>query len=142
MAQQPAFRIDNLERVLAAFEGAPQIIETEVSTAIERVTDAARERLSREPSEIASQRYIRSHRLSGEWQNQKARFVVAGNSRRSVLRNITPYARWVQSRADQAKVHQRRWSTVEDIQEELKPMAEDELRAAGVRALNQIAGAI
>lgn len=139
---QPAFTIKNLEQIIAAFEGAPRIIEAEVTSAIERVMDAARERLSNEPPERPGQRYVRSHRLSGEWQSQKPRFVVAGNSKRSVLRNLTPYARWVQSRATQAKAHRDRWPTVEGVQEALAPMARDELHAAGVRALNEIAGAI
>lgn len=139
---QPTFRIDNLDKAIAAFEGAAHIIETEVAVAVERINTAAAERLSNEPPELSGQRYVRTHRLSGEWQNQKPRFVVSGSSKRSVLRNETPYARWVQSRDDQAKVHQGRWPTVEDVQEELAPMAEEELHAAGVRAMNRIAGAL
>lgn len=138
----PTFEIKNLDQIVRAFAGAPHVIEEEVGKAVETVMDRAASLLAAEPAAPSGSRYIRSHKLSGEWRSNKPRFVVAGNAKRSVLRNDTPYARWVQSRDTQARVHQGRWKTVEDVQEELAPLAEQELEAAGNRALNRIAGAI
>lgn len=139
---QPTFEIKDLDRIVAAFAGAPKVIEAEVGVATEAVLGKAAALLAQEPPPPSGSRYIRSHRLSSGWQNQKPRFIVAGNSKSAVLKNQEPYVRWVQSRADQARVHVGRWPTVEQVQEDLAPVAESELEAAGVRALNKIAGAL
>lgn len=139
---QPAFEVKNLDQAIAAFAGAPAIVEIELGQAVDTILGLAADRLAVEPPPPGGSRYVRSHRLSSGWQNQKPRFVVAGNSKTAVLRNDTPYARWVQSRADQAAVHRDRWGTVEAVQEALAAEADRELAAAGDRALNRIAGAI
>jgi hypothetical protein len=138
----PAFQIKNLDHVVAAFAGAPQVIEDEIGKAIATIMGLAADRLADEPAPPPQSRYVRTHALSGEWRKNKPRFVVAGNSKRAVLRNTQPYARWVQARETQAQIHRGRWATVEQVEEDLAPDAAQELEAAGNRALNRIAGAI
>ncbi|MGV0974499.1 MAG: hypothetical protein ACOYBO_01070 [Azonexus sp.] len=60
--------------------------------------------------------YRRTRTLGKRW-TTKVEYINGGVT--GVVGNVTPYAPYVQSRADQAKVHEGRWGTAEDAMENL-----------------------
>lgn len=135
---QPGIEVKGLEELLARFRNAPKLIEAELEDAGDSILAQGIQILTREPPPPSGSTYRRTGRLVRGWKETDRRFVVRGNARSVVLRNPTPYTRWVQSQADQARVHKGRWPTVEQAQEQIAPFAEQKLLAAG----NNVADAL
>lgn len=132
-----SIEVRNLDRIVARFKGARRLIEEELEDATDSVLAEGARRLAAYPSRRAGQRYVRTGRLGRGWSQTDRRFVVQGNAKRAVLRNMTPYARYVQGEQI-AWMHKGRWATVEAVQRSLDGFANQKLEAAGRRVAAQL----
>lgn len=132
-----SIEVRNLEQIVARFAQAPRLIEAEAEDVVDSVLAEGIRRLSAYPAQRSGQRYVRTGKLKRGWTQTDRRFVVAGNTRRAVLRNPVPYARFVQGDRI-AWMHRGRWATVEAVQRSLEPLANQKLEAAGRRVAEQL----
>jgi hypothetical protein len=67
------------------------------------------------PPELPGQRYVRTNALHDGWTDGVPVVDSTGQSLVGVITNSVPYGPDVQSADDQARIHQGRWRTVEQI---------------------------
>lgn len=132
-------RIDGLEKVLAAFADAPEIIRDEAQTAVERALDPIRRDLADYPPPRPGQRYRRTGTLRRGWLSAKPRPIASVSGAISArLVNSTPYTRYVQGDGTQAWMHAGRWQTVGDVTERHERRIEGEIEQAMRRAAHRM----
>lgn len=122
--------------VSALLSRAPERISLAMRGSMEDATTFVLARVRRYPPQRPGSGYIRTGTLNRSWSK---RVEGSGlNIRGTVGSNgaMAPYNRLVQSRRDQAIIHQGRWQTIEDVAEQeqntVVRMFQDRLAAAGL----------
>lgn len=121
--------------------GMPQIIRalrqiTDVNQlrgAMEGASQLLLEEAKRYPSPPPGSQYVRTYALRDNWQYSKPN--VSGNTIQSDIFNTTPYGAYVVGATTQARIHQGRWKTTEEIANEQAALVADVIEAAVERII-------
>lgn len=125
----------NVPEVAAALEQAPERLIPAIEKVAKRWLLRRQAKLARYPSQPPGTRYRRTGTLGRTWTSAQPTWRVSASGFDGRIGNSTPYAPFVQGER-QARVHQGRWGTVQDIETKATPELEADVRAA-VAALEQ-----
>jgi len=121
----------------AAFDGAPRLIEAELTESGTALLDRAVQTLTTYPAERERQTYVRTGNLKDGWLQPGPVWQVGQTGISFSLTNTVPYAQWVEG-DQQAWMHAGRWPLVADAEAQLRADAEIEFGHALDRAAARI----
>jgi len=99
--------LEELQRKLGALAANTALVP-EMGRSLERV----RAPLVKYPLPPPNSRYKRTGKLGQRWTSQ---VNTSSTSLEGIIGNNVVYARWVQDKEKQAKIHQGRWPTIQDV---------------------------
>ncbi len=115
--------------------GDLQGMENIIGKAAEEVADLHYEKMRHYPPPPPGSTYIRTFKLQNSWRKQ---VILHGDMLTKVQSTSPHYNKYVQSRPDQAQVHQGRWQTAESVQEDTDEEVTEILDAAVQEHINNV----
>ena len=111
--------VKGLKEVQAAIAGGDADLKALMTRAMHDVVDYAVNFIAKYPPPPPHSTYVQTGTLGKRW----TKTVKQGHPIQGLIGNLTPYAKYVQDRDHQAKVHRGRWRVIQQIGEDQQIIA-------------------